>query len=225
MARSEMDISQILLQVVDPVGQHHSLRELLEVVIKHPNGSACEERALTEEIAELLAGLQVDAQDRIGGIEVVLLESGDRLELGVAIRVASQRLHPQGLPLMEAVPVEQLIDDMHTDMTATILHEINDLDLGQVRPDERLLGGAAGGVRDEDLAEVVVDLGIVVEPPLPTAARLADPGRGLVCQQRPATEPLSESQLSHSAIGRSRPWPYLTSHLFLSGKRDSLQVS
>ena len=105
------------------------------------------------------------------------LEPGDRLELAVAIGMAAQGLHPQGLPLVKVVPVEQLIDDMHTDITTTLLHQIDDLGLGQIGPDQRLLGGTAGGVLDEDLAEVVVDLGVVVELPFPTPARLADPGR------------------------------------------------
>ena len=77
----------------------------------------------------------------------------------VAIGMAAHRFHPQGLPLVIVVPVEQLIDDMHTDITATLLHQIDDLGLGQIGPDQRLLGGTAGGVLDEDLAEVVVDLG------------------------------------------------------------------
>ena len=79
---------------------------------------------------------------------------------------------------MEAVPVEQLIDDMNTDITATLLHQVDDLGLGQIGPDQRLFGGAAGGVLDEDLAEVVVDLGVLIELPLPTPAGLADPRRG-----------------------------------------------
>ena len=33
---------------------------------------------------------------------------------------------------------------------------------------------------------------------------MGGPGCGSTCQQRPTTEPFSQSQLSHSAIGRSR---------------------
>jgi hypothetical protein len=114
----------------------------------------------------------------VGGVKVLTLEPGDRLELGVAIGMPAQRRHPQGFPLVIVVPVEQLIDDMHADITTTVLHEIDDLGPGQVGPDQRLFRGTAGGVLDEDLAEVLVDLGVFLEFPFPTPAGLADPRRG-----------------------------------------------
>src|SRR5262249_54503057 len=72
----------------------------------------------------------------------------------------------------------QLIDDVHADITPTILHQIDDLGLGQIGPDQRLIGGAARGMLDQGRAKVRVDLGILVEFPFPTPAGLADPGGG-----------------------------------------------
>src|SRR5581483_7603766 len=102
----------------------------------------------------------------------------DRLELEVAIGMMAHRGHPQGLPLMKAVLVEQPINDMNTDITSALLHEIDDLSLGQIGPDQRLLGGAAGGVLDQDLAEVLVDLGIVLDLGFAPPAGFADPRLG-----------------------------------------------
>ena len=110
----------------------------------------------------------------------------------VAIGMAAQGLHPQSLPLVIAMPVEQLVNDMHTDITATVLHEIDDLGLGQVGPDQRLFGGTAGGVLDEDLAEVLVDLGVVIDLPFPASAGVADPRRGLLGEVLEVALPLAD---------------------------------
>jgi hypothetical protein len=80
--------------------------------------------------------------------------------------MATQGHHLQGLPAVIVVPVEQLIDDMNTHITTTVLHQINDLGLGQVGPDQRLFGRTACGVLDQDLAEIGVDLGVVLDLPL-----------------------------------------------------------
>ena len=71
MTCAQVDVSAVLLQVVDPVGQHHPLGELGEVVVEHPDRLARPERAVAEEIAEQFPGFQVDAEDRVGGIEVL----------------------------------------------------------------------------------------------------------------------------------------------------------
>ena len=96
MTGAEMDVPAVVLQVVDPVGQHHPLGELGEVVVEHPDRLARAERAVAEEIAEQFPRFQVHAEDRVGGIEVLALEPGDRLELGVAIGMAAQRLASSG---------------------------------------------------------------------------------------------------------------------------------
>ena len=53
-----------------------------EVVVEHPDRPVRPERARAEEVAEPLARFQVDAEDRVGGIAVLALQPGDRLELG-----------------------------------------------------------------------------------------------------------------------------------------------
>jgi hypothetical protein len=85
-----------------------------------------------------------------------------------------------------------LIDDMHTNITSTVLHEINDLGLGQVGPDQRLFGGTTGGGLDEDLAEVLVNLGIVINLPFPTSARVADPRRGVLGEMLEVALPVQD---------------------------------
>ena len=57
---------------------------------------------------------------------------------------------------------------MDADITAKIFHLSGDLGPGQIGPDQRLLGGTAGGVVGEGFTEVFVDLWILVDPPLPT---------------------------------------------------------
>lgn len=101
------------------------------------------------------------------------------VELAVAVGVLAQGRHPQGLALMEAVPVEELADDMHTDETPAPMHAVHDLDLGQVGPDQRLGGGTAGGALEEDRMEVGGDVGVVLDPPSPPAAGLSDPRLGI----------------------------------------------
>ena len=162
-----MDVSAILLEVVDPVGQHESLGELVEVVVQHPDRLSRLERAGTEEVAEPFSGFQVHAQDRVGESRYSPLQPADRLELVVSLGVAAQRFHAQGFAFMETFLIEQLADDMHTDKASTLSHATCDFDLGQVGPDQGLRGWAAGGAIEEDLVEVVGDLGVLIEPPSP----------------------------------------------------------
>ena len=156
------------------MGQHESLGELVEVVVEHPDRLSRLERAGAEEVAEPFSGFQVHAQDRVGGVEVFPLEPADRLELVVSLGVAAQRFHAQGFAFMETFLIEQLADDMHTDKASTLSHATCDFDLGQVGPDQGLRGWAAGGAIEEDLVEVVGDLGVLIEPPSPPPAGLAD---------------------------------------------------
>ena len=159
-------------------------------MVEHPDRLSRLERARAEEVAEPFSGFQVHAQDRVGGVEVFPLEPADRLELVVSLGVAARRFHAQGFAFMETFLIEQLADDMHTDKASTLSHATCDFDLGQVGPDQGLRGWAAGGAIEEDLVEVVGDLGVLIEPPSPPPAGLADLGAG-----------------SAGRSSRSRCWP------------------
>jgi hypothetical protein len=55
--------------------------------------------AVTVEVAQQLLLLRIDADDRPAGLEILLLEAGDVLELGIAGRVPrAHRLLLLGLP-------------------------------------------------------------------------------------------------------------------------------
>src|SRR6516165_177104 len=69
---------------------------------------------------------------------------------------------------------------MDVDVAAALGHAVGDLPDGQVGPDQLLVGGAAGGVVAEDVAEVLLDLGLLVDAPLPAAAGAADARLGPV---------------------------------------------
>ena len=79
-------------------------------VVEDADGLVREQLAVAVKGAQELAFFRVDAEDRIGGIEVLAFEPGDRLELGVALGMAAQGRHPQGFPLVIVVPIEQLIE-------------------------------------------------------------------------------------------------------------------
>src|SRR4051812_39681525 len=81
---------------------------------------------------------------------------------------------------------------MYADITATGLHEVHDLGLGQVGPDQRLFGGTAGGMLDEDLTEVLVDLGVVIDLSFPTSAGVADPRCGILGEIFEVALPLAD---------------------------------
>src|SRR5262249_42187855 len=66
------------------------------------------------------------------------------------------------------------------------------LGLGQIGPDQRLIGGAARGMLDQGRAKVRVDLGILVEFPFPTPAGLADPGGGPLGEVLEVALPLAD---------------------------------
>ena len=103
MTGAQVDESAVRLRVVDPVGEHHPVGELRKVGVEHPDRLARAAAAAAAEMAEQFPGFQVHAEDRVGGIEVLVLEPGARLELAVAIGMATQRWHPQGLPRVIAV--------------------------------------------------------------------------------------------------------------------------
>src|SRR5262245_27842029 len=94
---------------------------------------------------------------------------------------------------MRAVPVEQLVDDRDVDVAAPLGHALGDLLDGPVGPDQVLVGGAAGGVVAEDVVEVLLDFGLLVDAPLPAAAGAADARLGPVGEPRlEVAAPLSD---------------------------------
>ena len=98
------------------MGDHRARSRAAEVVIVGLDGFLGVDLAVTVEIAEQFLLLRIHADDGQAGLQILLLETGDVLELGVAVRIAgAHRLLLQRLPPAVPVFAEQLGDDVSTD--------------------------------------------------------------------------------------------------------------
>src|SRR3954454_9120056 len=114
--------------------------------------------AFAVEIAQQLLLLGVHAEDRQAGAEILPLQAGDILELGVAMGIArTHGLLLQGLSLAVLVFAEQLGDDISTDRRPQRRDSKRDLFPRQVRPSHIGPHGIAGGVVPKDLEEVLFE--------------------------------------------------------------------
>ena len=114
--------------------------------------------AFTVEIAQQFLLLGVHADDGQAGLQILLLQAGDVLELGVAIGIArTHRLLLQGLSLAVPVFAEQLGDDISTDRRPQRRDSTRDLFPRQVRPFHIGPHRIASRVVPKDLEEVLFE--------------------------------------------------------------------
>jgi hypothetical protein len=137
--------------------------------------------ALAVEIPEQLLLLGIDADHRRPGLQRLLLQAGDLLELCVAIPVPAHRLLLQRLAPAVALPPEQLRRDVAAHRDAQGAHPLGDLlprqgahPLGDLLP--RQVGPLAvaphriaRGVTLQHLQEVLGEGRLDGDPPLPSA--------------------------------------------------------
>ena len=128
------------------------------------------DRPLAVEVADQLLLLRVDADDRQAGRQVLPLEPGDVLELGVAVGMARpHRPLLQRLPPAIAVLAEQLRDDVAADRGAQLGDPRGDLPPRQVGPSHLEPHRVARGVILEHLVEVGLDRRVGRDQPLASA--------------------------------------------------------
>ena len=89
VARPQAHVAEVTLQVVQPVGDHHPLGVAGEVVVESQQPLPRIDPAVAVEVANQLLLLGVHAQDRVVRVQVVPLDPGDVLELGVAVLVSA----------------------------------------------------------------------------------------------------------------------------------------
>src|SRR4051812_16797610 len=130
------------------------------------------DRPVAEEVPDQSLLLGVDADHRQAGREVLPLQPGDVLELGVAVRMtAAHRLPLQRLPRAVAMLVEQLRGDVTADRRPQLGDPPGDLPPRQVGPPQVKPHRVARGVVLEHLEEVGLDRGVGRDQP-PASAPL-----------------------------------------------------
>ena len=166
----------IALQIVQPVRDHHTRGGAGEVMIEGREDLLGVEVALPVEVAHQFLLLGVDAQDRVIGLQVLLPEPGDVLELLVTVGMLAHGLGLLGLALDVAILSEQLLDHGHAYRCAGVLEPLGDLREGQIGRSDVVTHRVARGVVPQHAQEVLLQLRSI-EAPLASAPRPSDPPR------------------------------------------------
>ena len=137
--------------------------------------------AVAVEIAEQFLLLRVHADDGQAGLQILLLETGDVLELGVAVGIAgAHRLLLLSFPPAVSVLAEQRGHDIPTDRRPHRGESLGDLPPRQVRPLDVGSHRIAGGVVVKHLQEVLLEGRAEVDQPFaatPFFRHVRCPGR------------------------------------------------
>ena len=170
VAGVQVDEAPVEPHVVDPVRDHRARSHAAEVVVVDLDRPLRLDRPVAVEVADQLLLLRVDADHRQAGRQVLPLEPGDVLELGVAVRMARpHRPLLQRLPPAVSVLAEQLRDDVAADRRPQLGDPPGDLPPRQVGPSHLEPHRVAGGVVLEHLEEVGLDRRVGRDQPLASA--------------------------------------------------------
>ena len=87
MAGIEVDEALVLPHIVEAVGDHRAHPRTAEVVVVGLDRFLGVDLAFAVEIAQQFLLLGVHADDWQAGLQILLLQTGDVLELGIAVRI------------------------------------------------------------------------------------------------------------------------------------------
>src|SRR5271168_2359731 len=101
VAAAEIDVASVAFEIEQPVRNDAAVGERRKIVIENAYGLRRERMAVAIKVAQKLAFFRVNAEDRVGRVEVKFLVKGDDLELLIAIARFVHRHGFEGLATAE----------------------------------------------------------------------------------------------------------------------------
>ena len=158
VAGIQVNEALVLPHIIEAAWDHHACSSAAEIVIVGLDGFLRVDRAITVEIAQQFLLLGVHADDRQAIVQIIVLQAGDVLELGVAVWIAgTHRLLLQRLSPAVSVLAEQLGHHVSTGRSSQLSNPERDLPPRQVRPLHLRAHRIASGVVPEHLEKVLLE--------------------------------------------------------------------
>ena len=151
MAESQIQMSQIALDVVEAVRIDHAEGGAGEIVVQSVLGLLRVEPALPEQEPQEFLVFGIHAHDRVGSFQESGAVIGDDLELPIAMDVAPQRQRLASLATPQAMRSQELRHDGDTHAKASTPKFLGDLGTREVGPKDAVFVGISRGMGIDDL--------------------------------------------------------------------------